>query len=574
MQRRQVLAWHLAVSLAVLSSLSHCLTVSPPDALLKLKILELQKFSKPAEVRDKRNSKDFDESQTDRKLSFLDLYGTKLTGPQADGEFDRSDKLLARKGKVKKIRKRARFPRRSYGGGGGGYEKQIKSSRPAESYEAPARQVSTHRPYVAPKSKSKPFTSFRSISPKTSKPSPTYSVTTPSYSAPEPPRESYSSPSPPPQTYTVRTPQSTYSKPSSTYFKPASTYSKPPSTTYSKPPSSTYSKPPSTYSKPPTAYPKPASTYSKPPSTYSKPPSTYSKPASTYSKPPSTYSKPPSTYSKPASTYSKPSSYSNPPSDSYSGGEYSYSYAVPETDTQAWEERTGYSTTGSYSVLLPDGRTMTVSYSVPDSETGFVAEVSYQGEPHYQQDYKPQPQYNHKREAKQTSNRNKNNFPNFRTKARKTYENELEKELQLPRQDFSNSKKTGKPADKGKEEKEIKYPHFESFQYSGARNDGVRPDRLDAVALFGEFPQLNPRQVKTEPRQSLRFTSPERPSRPSYLYPVKIVQENYQTNFHSRAIREDRNKEQASTSYLNTNVQPFVDIQPKHSPAVREDKYG
>ena len=246
LQRRHDLAWLLAVSLAVLSSLSHCLTVSPPSALLKLKILQLQKFSKPAEVRDKRNSKDFDEIQTDRKLSFLDLYGTKLTGAQADGELDRNDKLLGRKAKVKKIRKRARFPRRSYGGGGGGYEKPSKSSRPATSYKAPSSQVSTHRPYVAPKSKSKskPFTSFRSISSKSSKPASTYSVTTPSYSAPEPPREIYSSPSPPPQTYTVRTPQSSYSKPPpSTYSKPPSTYSKPPST-YSKPPPSTYSKPP------------------------------------------------------------------------------------------------------------------------------------------------------------------------------------------------------------------------------------------------------------------------------------------------------------------------------------------
>merc|ERR1712232_412757 len=425
-QRRQVLAWHLAVSLAVLSSLSHCLTVSPPDALLKLKILELQKFSKPAEVRDKRNSKDFDESQTDRKLSFLDLYGTKLIGAQADGEFDRNDKLLGRKAKVKKIRKRARFPRRSYGGGGGGYEKPSKSSRPATSYKAPSSQVSTHRPYVAPKSKSKskPFTSFRSISSKSS-------------------------------------------KPPSTYSKPPSTYSKPPPTTYSKP-QPTYSKPlPTTYSKPP------SSTYSKPPSpTYSKPPSP------TYSKPP------PSTYSKPPSTYSKPSAYSTSPSDSYSGGEYSYSYAVPETETQAWEERNGYSTTGSYSVLLPDGRTMTVSYSVPDTETGFVAEVSYQGEARYQ-DYEPQQQYNHKREAKQKSSRNDNNFPNFRTKARKTYEKDLEKELelQLPDNAFKfERKKTRnsvvKSGERGREDKEIRYPHFESFQYSGKRNEDVRQARL------------------------------------------------------------------------------------------------
>ena len=421
---------------------------------------------------------------------------------------------------MKKIRKRARFPRRSYGGG---YEKPSKSSRPATSYKAPSSQVSTHRPYVAPKSKSKPFTSFRSISSKSSKPASTYSVTTPSYSAPEPPRESYSSPSPPPQTYSVRTPPSTYSKP-----------------------------PPSTYSKPP-------------PSTYSRPP--------------------PSTYSKPPSTYSKPSAYSTPPSDSYSGGEYSYSYAVPETETQAWEERNGYSTTGSYSVLLPDGRTMTVSYSVPDTETGFVAEVSYQGEARYQ-DYEPQQQYNHKREVKQKSSRNQNNFPNFRPS--KTYEKHLEKELELPRQDLptnafkferKKSRNYGvKSGAKEREEKKIKYPHFESFQYSGTRNEDVRPGRLvDPVALFGEFPQLNPRPDQIQPKQqSLHFISPERQARPSYLSPIEIIQEDYQTNFASRPIREERNKEQAptATAYLNTNVKPFVNLPAKHSPAVLEDKYG
>jgi len=253
---------------------------------------------------------------------------------------------------------------------------------------------------------------------------------------------------------------------------------------------------------------------------------------------------------------------------------------VPETETQAWEERNGYSTTGSYSVLLPDGRTMTVSYSVPDSETGFVAEVSYQGEARYQ-DYEPQPQYNRKREAKQKSSRNLNNFPNFRTKARKNNENDLEKELQLPRQDLPDNafkferKKTRnsgvKSAHKGREDKEIKYPHFESFQYSGNRNG---PLSLDPASLFGEFPQLNPRQEQTQPKQkSLHFISPERPE--TSVYPVKIVQENYQTNFDSRTVREEsNNREQTGTSYLTTNVRPFVNIPPRHSPAVREDKYG
>ena len=229
---------------------------------------------------------------------------------------------------------------------------------------------------------------------------------------------------------------------------------------------------------------------------------------------------------------------------------------------------------------------MTVSYSVPDTETGFVAEVSYHGEAR-NQDYEPQQQYNHKREAKQKSSRNQNNFPNFRTS--KTYEKPLEKELlELPRQDrpsnafkFERKKSRNygvKSGGKERAEKEIKYPHFESFQYSGTRNDDVRPGRLvdlDPVALFGEFPQLNPRPEQTQSKQqSLHFISPERQARPSYLSPVKIVQENYQTNFASRPIREERHKEQAPTAYLNTNVQPFVNLPPKHSPAVREDKYG
>ena len=333
----------LLVSLVIFSSTVSSLSFHPasPEAELKLKILNLQKFSKP-ETRNKRNSKHLASPQTAqsaRDLSFLELFGSKLTEDEVDveKELDENDKQLQRKAKVMKIRKKARFPRRSYGG----YEMASKSSPPAVSYKAPSPKVSTHRPTMKGKNKSKPFTSFRSIaSSKSSKPVPAYSMTTPSYSAPEPSRQSYSVSSPSP---------------------PSSRYSKPTTTTYSKPP---------------------PSTYSKPSQSYSKPSQSYSKPSQSYSKPSQSYSKPSQSYSKPSQGYSKPSSQSYSPVTPESGpaSEYSYSYQVPETETQAWEERTGHSTTGSYSVLLPDGRTMTVSYSVPDTETGFVAEVSYQGE--------------------------------------------------------------------------------------------------------------------------------------------------------------------------------------------------
>ena len=49
------------------------------------------------------------------------------------------------------------------------------------------------------------------------------------------------------------------------------------------------------------------------------------------------------------------------------------------TNFNAAENRDGYSTSGSYSVDLPDGRTQTVNYNVADGYSGYVADVQYSG---------------------------------------------------------------------------------------------------------------------------------------------------------------------------------------------------
>jgi len=71
---------------------------------------------------------------------------------------------------------------------------------------------------------------------------------------------------------------------------------------------------------------------------------------------------------------------------------YSFAYAVkddPSYNDYAHQETAddkGY-VTGSYRVLLPDGRTQTVNYKA-DDYTGYVADVKYNGEAKYDS-YKP-----------------------------------------------------------------------------------------------------------------------------------------------------------------------------------------
>ena len=82
--------------------------------------------------------------------------------------------------------------------------------------------------------------------------------------------------------------------------------------------------------------------------------------------------------------------------------QYNAQYAVKDdysgNDFGAQENRDGYSTQGSYHVLLPDGRLQRVTYYV-DGDSGYVAEVTYEGEAQYTHapsyGHAPAPSYGH-----------------------------------------------------------------------------------------------------------------------------------------------------------------------------------
>eukprot|EP00090_Calanus_glacialis_P045070 TRINITY_DN815_c0_g1_i2.p1 TRINITY_DN815_c0_g1~~TRINITY_DN815_c0_g1_i2.p1 ORF type:complete len:139 (-),score=56.25 TRINITY_DN815_c0_g1_i2:80-496(-) len=64
---------------------------------------------------------------------------------------------------------------------------------------------------------------------------------------------------------------------------------------------------------------------------------------------------------------------------------YTYQYGVSDdysgANFQQAETRDGYSTSGSYTVALPDGRIQTVKYT--DNGDGVIQEVTYEGVPQY-----------------------------------------------------------------------------------------------------------------------------------------------------------------------------------------------
>ncbi|XP_066951887.1 pro-resilin-like [Macrobrachium rosenbergii] len=77
-----------------------------------------------------------------------------------------------------------------------------------------------------------------------------------------------------------------------------------------------------------------------------------------------------------------------PPSESYSapdeaGGPASYSFSYENSDPATnnyyghAEQREGPNSSGEYRVLLPDGRTQIVKYTV-EGDVGYIAKISYE----------------------------------------------------------------------------------------------------------------------------------------------------------------------------------------------------
>ncbi|CAL4133733.1 unnamed protein product [Meganyctiphanes norvegica] len=98
-----------------------------------------------------------------------------------------------------------------------------------------------------------------------------------------------------------------------------------------------------------------------------------------------------------AAAVSRPQ-YAAPQPPSYGSSEeaakYDFDWSVKDqysgNDFGQQEQRDGDYTSGSYYVQLPDGRLQTVTYTV-QGDSGFIADVSYQGEAQYPEPQQYQP---------------------------------------------------------------------------------------------------------------------------------------------------------------------------------------
>ena len=84
----------------------------------------------------------------------------------------------------------------------------------------------------------------------------------------------------------------------------------------------------------------------------------------------------------------RPAPYQPAPTYKEEPAQYQFSWNVQDDYAQLNygqdEERNGYATSGSYRVSLPDGRTQIVTYTVSDAYSGYVADVTYEGEARYE----------------------------------------------------------------------------------------------------------------------------------------------------------------------------------------------
>lgn len=81
----------------------------------------------------------------------------------------------------------------------------------------------------------------------------------------------------------------------------------------------------------------------------------------------------------PAPTYA-------PAAEPFTAPAYDFAYGVEGDDYHGNarfghnENRNGYATAGEYRVALPDGRTQIVSYRVDNEQSGYIADVRYEGQ--------------------------------------------------------------------------------------------------------------------------------------------------------------------------------------------------